>query len=267
MPISIWPTTPSAAATCSAPPPSRPPTTKASPPSACPTSAPGGVGLICATIFCDAVARRKRGYRNADEAHAMATDQLDWYRKQADDGPDQSRDRNASRGRASPRASARTADAQPRRSCCSKAPIRFARPTTSPHWFDAGLRIVGLAWKRTRYAGGTGAPGPAHAEGVALVKRTRPRRHHPRRLAPGRGIVLATARPQRRPGDGVALQLPRDRPDRPPTLRRHDPRHRRTRRRDRHQLLRQVPRSRPTSTANAARRSPTSSHTSSTCAT
>src|SRR5215204_3577306 len=37
-------------------------------------------------------------------------------------------------------------------------------------WFDAGLRIVGLAWKRTRFAGGTAAPGPLTAEGVTLVK-------------------------------------------------------------------------------------------------
>jgi membrane dipeptidase len=37
-------------------------------------------------------------------------------------------------------------------------------------WFKAGLRMVGMAWKRTRYAGGTGAPGPLTAEGIALVR-------------------------------------------------------------------------------------------------
>ncbi|MGB7157424.1 MAG: membrane dipeptidase, partial [Tepidisphaeraceae bacterium] len=37
-------------------------------------------------------------------------------------------------------------------------------------WFDAGLRIVALAWKRTRFAGGTAAPGPLTREGVEMVK-------------------------------------------------------------------------------------------------
>jgi membrane dipeptidase len=37
-------------------------------------------------------------------------------------------------------------------------------------WFDAGLRIVGLAWKRTRFAGGTATPGPLTDEGIAMVK-------------------------------------------------------------------------------------------------
>jgi membrane dipeptidase len=32
------------------------------------------------------------------------------------------------------------------------------------------MRIVGLAWKRTRYAGGTGEPGPLTGDGVALVR-------------------------------------------------------------------------------------------------
>jgi len=36
-------------------------------------------------------------------------------------------------------------------------------------WFERGVRIVGLAWRRTRYAGGTGAPGPLTPEGRRLV--------------------------------------------------------------------------------------------------
>ena len=38
------------------------------------------------------------------------------------------------------------------------------------YFFTAGIRVVGLAWKRTRFAGGTGAPGPLTAAGVELVK-------------------------------------------------------------------------------------------------
>lgn len=36
-------------------------------------------------------------------------------------------------------------------------------------WRDAGLRIVGPAWSGTRYAGGTGAPGPLSAAGRELI--------------------------------------------------------------------------------------------------
>ncbi len=36
-------------------------------------------------------------------------------------------------------------------------------------WHAAGLRVVGLAWRGTRHAGGTGCPGPLTAEGVELV--------------------------------------------------------------------------------------------------
>jgi membrane dipeptidase len=43
-------------------------------------------------------------------------------------------------------------------------------PEDVKEWFDAGMRIVGLAWRRTRFAGGTGAPGPLTAKGIALVR-------------------------------------------------------------------------------------------------
>jgi membrane dipeptidase len=46
-------------------------------------------------------------------------------------------------------------------------PLRTPADITA--WHAAGLRIVGMAWKRTRYAGGTGDPGPLTADGVALV--------------------------------------------------------------------------------------------------
>jgi len=44
-------------------------------------------------------------------------------------------------------------------------------PGAADEWFDRGVRLVGLSWKRTRYAGGTGAPGPLTADGRALVPR------------------------------------------------------------------------------------------------
>ncbi len=42
-------------------------------------------------------------------------------------------------------------------------------PADAGAWFDRGLRIVGLSWRRTRYAGGTGEPGPLTEAGRALL--------------------------------------------------------------------------------------------------
>lgn len=113
----------------------------------------GGVGLICATIFCEPRGPdAPNGYTNADEAHAQATQQLAWYRDRFDDG-ELHRDLN------DPLAAIlllEGADA-------------IRSPDDVQTLFDAGVRIVGLAWKRTRYAGGTGEPGPLTHEGVELV--------------------------------------------------------------------------------------------------
>jgi len=49
-----------------------------------------------------------------------------------------------------------------------------ADPIESPEdaagWFERGVRIVGLSWRGTRYAGGTGEPGPLTTEGRQLVR-------------------------------------------------------------------------------------------------
>lgn len=43
-------------------------------------------------------------------------------------------------------------------------------PDTLQEWVDGGVRLIGPAWNRTRYTGGTGAPGPFTAEGRALLQ-------------------------------------------------------------------------------------------------
>ena len=47
-------------------------------------------------------------------------------------------------------------------------PIRT--PDEAKEWFASGVRIVGPAWQKTRYSGGTGAPGPLSKEGKELMK-------------------------------------------------------------------------------------------------
>ena len=122
----------------------------------------GKVGLICATIFCAPDDPKERGYKNAEEAHAMAMDQISWYRQAADAGEVQF---VAERSQLPTSTSHRL----PAIILLEGAdPIRA--PADVPVFRDAGVRVVGLAWRRTRYAGGTGAPGPLTGEGVRLVK-------------------------------------------------------------------------------------------------
>lgn len=128
----------------------------------------GGVGLICATIFCAPASPKEPGYRTADEAHAMALDQIRWYRQQAD-----AKQIAIVRKREELPTGTQPGAAVPQ-AINAIVLLEGADPMRSPNdvkaFFEAGVRIVGLAWKRTRYAGGTGAPGPLTAEGVELVK-------------------------------------------------------------------------------------------------
>jgi membrane dipeptidase len=124
----------------------------------------GGVDLICATIFTEpAKSAAGTGYKNAEEARAAALAQLNWYRGQ-EEAHRLSIVRNAS--------DLPPAKGPPDRTKAiilmeGADPLRS--PDDIPEWFAAGLRIVGLAWKATRLAGGTGEPGPLTPEGRALV--------------------------------------------------------------------------------------------------
>jgi membrane dipeptidase len=122
----------------------------------------GGVGLICATIFC-----APRKYKTADEARALALNQLAWYRRQIDEGrltfcgtgslPVHSNHRPAARAPALPAI------------LLMEGADAFRSADDVPEWFNNGLRIVGLAWGQTRAAGGTGAPGPLTDFGRSLI--------------------------------------------------------------------------------------------------
>lgn len=130
----------------------------------------GGVGLICGTIFCEPAGRvdaegKVPGYKNYAEAKQMALDQLAWYQKQFAAGQLKQVLTLADL----------PADGQPTRPTPAMILLlEGADPIVElsevATWHAAGLRIVGLAWKQTRYAGGTGNPGPLTADGVALVK-------------------------------------------------------------------------------------------------
>jgi membrane dipeptidase len=124
----------------------------------------GRVDLICATIFCEPVKSGPGGYKTPDDARSIALQQLAWYRRQVDAGllelvtqPSQL-----------PHPGARPATQQAIILMEGADPLRT--PDDVPEWFDAGLRAVGLAWKSTRMAGGTGEPGPLTPLGRDTVK-------------------------------------------------------------------------------------------------
>jgi len=126
----------------------------------------GDVGLICATIFCQPASPSQSGYRNSIEAAGMAQRQLHWYQKQEADG----RIRIVRGSRDLPTGNNGDSGGRPIASIILlEGADAIQTPDDVPRWVESGLRAVGLAWKRTRYAGGTGAPGALTSEGVSLV--------------------------------------------------------------------------------------------------
>lgn len=112
----------------------------------------GGVGLVCATIFTEPRSQWfPHGYDDGDGAHAAARRQLTWYAARFADGSMRLVRSAADLPVATEPAIASILLLE------GADPIRDERDVRFFH--DAGVRIVGLAWKRTAHAGGTGAPG------------------------------------------------------------------------------------------------------------
>jgi membrane dipeptidase len=108
-------------------------------------------------------------YSNAEEAEALALEQLEFYRALSEEGggfrlvgdqADLAEVLSAWEGGA-------VGDIGLVPLMEGADPIRG--PETAAEWFERGLRIVGLSWRGTRYAGGTGEPGPLSAAGRDLV--------------------------------------------------------------------------------------------------
>ena len=169
-------------------------------------------------------------YATPEEAHRRAWRQIDYYRSLADEGLVRLVER---RSDVHELVAARSAD--------QAAPLGLvllmegADPLREPAelelWTERGLRIVGPAWNATRYAGGTGMPGPLTADGRALMgelNRTGTALEH--QPSSGRKL-LAGAAPVPRPGARLAFELPPNRTHRQAAFRRYDPGDRRPGRR------------------------------------
>jgi membrane dipeptidase len=107
-------------------------------------------------------------YENAHEANLMATAEVNYYRScgleliRDKDGLD-AYTRGWRKGKLAAVLLMEGAD-----------PIET--PSQLGAWTDAGVRIIGPAWSRTRYSGGTGAPGGLTELGRQLLKAMRRKR-------------------------------------------------------------------------------------------
>lgn len=124
----------------------------------------GGIGLICATIFCQPDTGTENGYKTAEQANTMGWAQLRWYQQRFNAGDLLPVMRSID-----------LPDAQsPPAATGAILLMEGADPILGPEelsaWFQGGVRMIGLAWRQTRYAGGTGAPGPLTPDGVRLVQ-------------------------------------------------------------------------------------------------
>jgi membrane dipeptidase len=132
-----------------------------------------GVGLIFATLYT-APARARRAmrtrfvYENPHEAHIMAMAQIGYYRSC---GLPLIRDANELEKHVRGWRKGRLA---------AILLMEGADPVETPSqlgaWTERGVRIIGPAWGRTRYSGGTGAPGGLTELGVQLLKAMRRKR-------------------------------------------------------------------------------------------
>jgi membrane dipeptidase len=126
----------------------------------------GNVRLIFSTLYASPASADHPGprYSTPEGAEAQAREQLDYYRVLATD----------------PRVSLITTRVDLERVISSpeahvglvilmEGADPIVRPQDASRWFSWGVRIVGPAWHQTRYAGGTGAPGPLTELGRTLM--------------------------------------------------------------------------------------------------
>ena len=127
----------------------------------------GGVALVCATLFC---LPGGDGYADHAGALAQARRQLAVY----DDlfargalGKVSAADDLPQAGAAGPPAAVLLMEGADAMTLAGES--SESADADAAAWSAAGVRVVGLAWGRTRYAGGTGRPGPLTLDGRRLV--------------------------------------------------------------------------------------------------
>ena len=121
----------------------------------------GGVGLIFGTTFVELISRRtavpdpKVGYRNSQEAHKLAMQQLDYYHRLHDESQLIRLVGNV----ATLDEIIASHQLELDKHMIGIVPLMegadpIREPEEAEYWRERGLRIIGLAWDNTRYASG-----------------------------------------------------------------------------------------------------------------
>jgi membrane dipeptidase len=107
----------------------------------------------------------KPWYSNSEEAHDQAMMQLDYYNRLEREGVI-----SIIRNKSMLEDVVNSHDSRLGLVVLMEGADPIKTPSEVKMWFDKGLRIVGPAWGKTRYAGGTKAPGPLTKEGHDLLR-------------------------------------------------------------------------------------------------
>jgi membrane dipeptidase len=137
----------------------------------------GRVAVIFSTLFAAPLHRREGEwdiltYADAREAHRRYAEQLDYYERLADEHEQFTLIRG--RNDLESVLGMWEGDDLTRRRVglvlLMEGADGIREPKEAEWWMERGVRILGPAWAGTRYAGGTGAPGPLTADGRRLLE-------------------------------------------------------------------------------------------------
>lgn len=138
----------------------------------------GRVAVTFASLFAAPV-RRQAGpwdilcYRDDDEAYRLYHQQLDFYRRWAEDHPEKFRLVRTMHDLDEVLAGWEQEDLRQRRLglvLMMEGAEALRAPEDLEEWAEQGLRLLAPCWAGTRYGGGTGEPGPLTDDGRALLE-------------------------------------------------------------------------------------------------
>lgn len=126
-----------------------------------------GVRVVISTLYATPhgdTPLRRHGYHTPDEAFAQAVAQLDYYQRLEGAG-----EVTLIRDRESLDAVVNGTRPTPGLVLLMEGADPIREPAELPWFVERGVRLIGLSWAATRYAGSNSQPGPLTASGVELL--------------------------------------------------------------------------------------------------